>query len=452
MATYGGDEVSTLVMDVGGHSIRAGYAGEEAPRAYFHSLVGRPCVEEEKPEDRDGDTDMSDDTSKPSSSSSSSSSSATAGDLVNGTWRPNFKLTPILNEDDLVEDWEGLEAAWSYALKDRLRVDPKEFPILCTEPAWAPKDQRAKMAEMAFETFGLPAFFLAKSPMLNAFTGGKSTALVIDVGGAQSSVVPVVDGYVLRRAIQRQPIAGNFLSKVILSSLTKAGAPNVIHVPYEIISKRSVAPNRPAEVVLRDRPNTHPTFHHQAQLRVVEEYKESVCQVNEIPWDEESIAIRASKPFEFPDGYNVSAGPERLRIPEILFNPSFSPEPLPPSTKSVPQMVTAALEACDPDVRGSLLANLVITGASTAFPGFSERLLLELSTLIPSARIKIVHGSNFGSSGGGTGGGSVHSMDRRFSAWLGGSILGSLGSFQQMWVGRAEWEEGGASVLEKKCQ
>ncbi|KAJ2465028.1 NuA4 histone acetyltransferase subunit, partial [Coemansia sp. RSA 2337] len=40
MPTYGGDEVNALVIDVGSTWTRAGFAGEDLPRALFPSHVG----------------------------------------------------------------------------------------------------------------------------------------------------------------------------------------------------------------------------------------------------------------------------------------------------------------------------------------------------------------------------------------------------------------------------
>jgi actin-like protein 6A len=41
--------------------------------------------------------------------------------------------------------------------------------------------------------------------------------------------------------------------------------------------------------------------------------------------------------------------------------------------------------------------------------------------------------------------------ERKFSPWVGGSILSSLGSFQQMWMSKQEYEEHGAIMIERKC-
>jgi len=41
-------------------------------------------------------------------------------------------------------------------------------------------------------------------------------------------------------------------------------------------------------------------------------------------------------------------------------------------------------------------------------------------------------------------------VERRFSVWLGGSILGSLGSFHQMWMSKAEYDEHGPALIHRK--
>lgn len=70
--------------------------------------------------------------------------------------------------------------------------------------------------------------------------------------------------------------------------------------------------------------------------------------------------------------------------------------------------------------------------------GFSERLNRDLSTRVPtSMRLKII-------SPNGT-------VERRFGAWIGGSIVASTGTFQQMWFSAQEYNEGGKSQIHTKC-
>lgn len=71
------------------------------------------------------------------------------------------------------------------------------------------------MAEIMFEEFKVPAFYIANSAVLSSygflpdqrlfhmnffsFAAGKGTALLIDIGKDTASVIPVVDGFVLRK-------------------------------------------------------------------------------------------------------------------------------------------------------------------------------------------------------------------------------------------------------------
>jgi actin-related protein len=68
----------------------------------------------------------------------------------------------------LVEDWDGFEELWKAAFLQRLRIDPTEHPLLCTEPAWNPTEKREKLVELAFEKFNFPAFYVAKDAVMSA--------------------------------------------------------------------------------------------------------------------------------------------------------------------------------------------------------------------------------------------------------------------------------------------
>jgi actin-related protein len=85
-----------------------------------------------------------------------------------------------------------------------------------------------------------------------------------------------------------------------------------------------------------------------------------------------------------------------------------------------------------------LYGNVVTVGGNSLMSGFTERLNKELSTRTPpSVRVKMVQ--------------NVSNVERKFSTWIGGSILASLGTFQQMWISKQEYEETGKSIVHKKC-
>merc|ERR1711962_1768975 len=41
--------------------------------------------------------------------------------------------------------------------------------------------------------------------------------------------------------------------------------------------------------------------------------------------------------------------------------------------------------------------------------------------------------------------------ERKYSVWIGGSILASLSTFQQMWISKQEYDECGPSIVHRKC-
>merc|ERR1719350_1450954 len=82
---------------------------------------------------------------------------------------------------------------------------------------------------------------------------------------------------------------------------------------------------------------------------------------------------------------------------------------------------------CDVDIRKDLYANIVLSGGTTMYPGIADRIQKEMVALAPSTmKIKI-----------------VAPPERKFSVWIGGSILASLSTFQQMWISKQEYDESG---------
>ena len=86
-------------------------------------------------------------------------------------------------------------------------------------------------------------------------------------------------------------------------------------------------------------------------------------------------------------------------------------------------------------MRNDLYANIVLSGDTTMYPGFVDRMKKELKNLAPSkARIQI-----------------AALPVRTQSVWIGGSILASLSTFQKMWLTKKEYEESGPSIIHRKC-
>jgi len=90
---------------------------------------------------------------------------------------------------------------------------------------------------------------------------------------------------------------------------------------------------------------------------------------------------------------------------------------------------------CDIDIRKDLYANNVLSGGTTMYPGIADRMQKEITALAPSTmKIKI-----------------IAPPERKYSVWIGGSILASLSTFQQMWITKQEYDEAGPSIVHRKC-
>ena len=90
---------------------------------------------------------------------------------------------------------------------------------------------------------------------------------------------------------------------------------------------------------------------------------------------------------------------------------------------------------CDVDLRRELFNSVTLSGGTTMFPGINDRLAKEISSYAPTSVKVKVNAPN----------------ERKFSVWIGGSVLSTLATFQTMWVTRQEFDEVGASIVHRKC-
>ena len=87
------------------------------------------------------------------------------------------------------------------------------------------------------------------------------------------------------------------------------------------------------------------------------------------------------------------------------------------------------------DLRKDLYQNVVMSGGSTMFPGINERITKELKMLAPDTiKVRV-----------------ITPPERKYSVWIGGSILASLNTFQDIWITREEYDECGPEIVHRKC-
>ena len=336
-----------------------------------------------------------------------------------------------------VNDWDAIEALWNYALSSQLQIQSQEHPMLLVESTFNTPERREKMVELVFEKFETPAVFLAKDSVLSAFAVGRSTALVVNCGAGVTSTVAVHEGFALKTGATRTKVAGNELDRILETMLEPQQHP--IRPRYEF--NRTIAAEGRLKIEKLDFPHTTASYAAYMKQEILRDIKHSVVRASDAPFDAESNVTIPTMPYELPDGHLLEIGTDRFTLSEQLFRPTL----LQITTDfdgyqfaGLPNMVRETIEKTDVDLRRDLYGSIVVTGGTSAIRGMSERLYKELvNTAAPAYKVKTLSVSSH--------------TERLFGPWIGGSILGSLGSFHQMWFSKAEYDEHGAKLIAKKC-
>lgn len=77
-------------------------------------------------------------------------------------------MSLLSNAVPVVQDFHPIKPLIEHALTKVMRVNPSEHPVIVTEPTWNTTANRERMAEIMFEEFNVPAFYIANTGVLNA--------------------------------------------------------------------------------------------------------------------------------------------------------------------------------------------------------------------------------------------------------------------------------------------
>ena len=299
-------------------------------------------------------------------------------------------------ENGAINNWDDIEKLWEYIFTNELKVDPVEYYTMITETPMNPKENREKMTQIMFETFNIKGLYIAVEPVLSLYSLGKYTGIVSDLGEHISYFAPIFYGCLLPHAVIRLNFAGNDLTEYMLKLLEENGQ----------------------------------RFSTTAEKEIIKIIKEKSCYAA-LDYNEELKTVEIFD-YELPDGSKINIKEQRIKCPEALFKPDlFGKE-----GNGISKACNDSIQKCNVDIRKDLYNSIALSGGTSMFNGLPERFKKEIKSLTQESMKEEVQ--------------IISSPERKYSTWIGGSIL-SYSSSDTMWITKEEYEEYGDLIVHRKC-
>ena len=241
-------------------------------------------------------------------------------------------------EKGRVTNWDDIELILTHLFTEELRVKSEDQPLFICEGVDFTLDDRQKLARLLFDKFHVPAITFASGPVCSLVFAGRTSGISINAGHTETEIVPIINCSVIREGIQRLGFGGRDLTTYLQKLLTARGCEETLNVVFNDI-------------------------------------KEHHCFVSVSP------ASESAKPivYELPDMTTITFDSEAFKVPEAYFNPSV----LGNNGPGLNQAIHIAITKTDSKHHVELCKNLVLTGGSSVFNGFPERLNHDLPSLLP---------------------------------------------------------------------
>lgn len=400
-----------------------------------------------------------------------------------------------------------LEHGYTTGLNSQLH----HHPLLLTERSFNPPPLRQAVLELLMEDLQVPAVFFGRDATLACYACGRTTGTVVDMGYSGTTVTPVYDGYVETKGIRRLAVGTADLDELlcnVLDSLNKntpflplyqihnnkgAQRQEAIHklcrmqvaqqcreegsgtavstvndpgfvapaLAYELPDGTTVdipAKNRfgVAHTILGGSEGDSTVRENKTEKvkkNLTERMHQGEAQVEDETDDDkeyyeqvysEGASVGLLKRRQDSHRERGDFGTTTWRHLQKACAPFLQAQQDYLTSSPVPAMVCDAAFRCDRDQQAQLLANVVMSGGGAclgpsdqALPEFvREQVEAIIHQHTPGWRVKVL---------------SPSMTERSICSWLGGSILGSLGTFHDMWITKKEYDEWGSAIVNRKC-
>ncbi|XP_043529251.1 actin-related protein 10 [Frieseomelitta varia] len=324
-----------VILDIGSAYTKFGYAGEPTPRGIIRTEIKCPDTK---------------------------------------------KLRRIYDYKD-TEDLYQLLVEFLHALFFKhVVISPKDARIVILESLLVPTQFRDTLAKVLFRHFEIGSLMLLSTHLATISTLGVNSALVLDIGYKEATLIPIYEGEPILKAWQALPLGGQVVHEYLMKSL------------------REIYPN----VDITE--------------KLVEDIKVRTCFVTTLERSAKLGTADAPKPppaIKYPGVKSINIpGEIREEAFEVLWERDND-------NLSIPTMILNAIIQCPIDTRRTLAENILLIGGTAMAKGFASRLKSELLTLVKSShyseKLKI---QTF----------MFHTAPSKpnYTAWLGGAIFGSV--------------------------
>lgn len=305
-------------------------------------------------------------------------------------------------ERGIIVNWDDIEKIWHHTFYNELRVDPADHPVLLTESIKCPKSHREKMIQIMIETFNVPSFFVCPQPCLSLCASGRITGLVCEMGDGVTQFAPFFNCFVFKHNVTISNLAGSDVTNYL-------------------------------QKLLQDRGHKFTTSSEKEIVRDIKEKHGFVSLNYDKELQESKKSSSKNVSYSLPNGKSLTLSSECFMSTELLFKPYLNDF----DSDGLDQMIFNTIKSCNIGARKLLCANIVLSGGAALLKGLPERIEKEMVDLEPpTMQIKVV---------------DLDYKDRKFGAWVGGSIFASLPTFPRCVITHDEYNDVGPAIVHNKC-